>query len=95
MYIEISDAVAQAAIMRRAIDISHYALRQFADRLFSPADLNDITTFDDIARETGIDTGHLLRVFLSGEPLTLQDYLILSDFTGIDPIHDHVTPGIQ
>ena len=78
----------QHCIMQNAIGVSYYVKRRFARELFTFDDPEGVFWIDDVARNTGIDAAHLRNVFFSGEPLTLEDYLILSDHLGIDPLND-------
>lgn len=74
--------------MIMAIEQSQYATRRFAKMLFNVNDVNNVVWIDEVAIGTGIDASHLRAVFFSGAPLTLQDYIILADYTGIDPLFE-------
>ena len=88
MIIDYSLHSEQYSIMRHAIGRSQYVVRQLAKHLFSLNDEDSKMWIDEIAYNTGIDAAHLRSIFFSGEPMTLQDYIILSDIAEIDPLND-------
>lgn len=65
----------------------NYALDRLAEKLFTENDLGEFEWLDEVAEHTGMDRTHLYNIFYGGEAITLQDYCILSDFAGIDPIN--------
>ncbi|MBQ8109565.1 MAG: hypothetical protein IJ124_05330 [Clostridia bacterium] len=78
----------QYDVMRNAIEVSQYATRQLAEQLFNVDNDNSIEWIDYVSDNTGLDATHLRAIFFSGVPMTLQDYLILANYAGIDPISD-------
>lgn len=78
----------QYSIMREAISRSQYAVQMLSKHLFSVDDPDNTNWIDDVAYDTGLNAAHLRDIFLSGIPMTLQDYLILSDYAEIDPVND-------
>lgn len=79
----------QHATMELSMRRTQYAIQQLAQALFTHGD-HGFDWIPQIADETGISEVHLRGIFFGSEIMSLQDYIILSDYAEIDPINDAV-----
>lgn len=81
--------VVENNIMLNALKRSNFITQQIAKQLFMfNDDLGRVVGIDDVAEGTGISAAHLRDIFFSGVPMTLQDFLILSDFAELAPLDE-------
>ena len=77
------------SIMLNAIELSQFVTQQLFHRLFVyDSELGRMVGIDDVAEWTGINASHLRDIFFSGFPMTLQDYIILSNCAELDSLDE-------